>query len=226
MNAFYRSRFLPISGLLLGVLVWLANNANPPNGKTAAPFDGTCAECHSGNNPGGFDGIVDISGLPSTIQSNTTYPMTLTMTPTAGTPIKGGFQLVVVDGADEEIDRAQPGGLDGGRLPWVGRHERVGLPADRGLDDGDLVGGQAGLIGDPEAAVLEGVDGVLVRHRLVVDAGIEPDRRVVAADWRGLRVGHGTGDVIARPVGVADEPCDGGGRGRRCRRGCRTGGRV
>lgn len=98
MNAFYRSRFLPISGLLLGVLVWLANNANPPNGKTAAPFDGTCAECHSGNNPGGFDGIVDISGLPSTIQSNTTYPMTLTMTPTAGTPIKGGFQLVVVDG--------------------------------------------------------------------------------------------------------------------------------
>lgn len=98
MNTFYRSRFLPISGLLLGVLVWLANNANPPNGKTGAPFDGTCTECHGGTNPGGFDGTVDISGLPSTIEPNTTYPIVLTMTPTAGTPVKGGFQLVVVDG--------------------------------------------------------------------------------------------------------------------------------
>lgn len=98
MNAFRHSRLFPITGLLLGMLVWLANNANPPTGKTGAPFDGLCSECHGGSNPGGFDGTVEITGLPAAIEPNTTYPMVLTMTPTAGSPIKGGFQLVMVDG--------------------------------------------------------------------------------------------------------------------------------
>lgn len=95
------SRLLPFAGLLLGVLVWLGNNANPPNGNTGAPFDGHCNNCHGGANPGGFDGIVEISGLPSTIEPNTTYPMVLTMTPTAGSPVKGGFQLVAVNGSNQ-----------------------------------------------------------------------------------------------------------------------------
>lgn len=102
MNSIRNTRLLPISGLLLGVLVWLANNANPPTGRTGAPFEngGHCNNCHGGANPGNFDGTVDISGLPATIEPNTTYPMTLTMTPTAGSPIKGGFQLVVVNGSN------------------------------------------------------------------------------------------------------------------------------
>ena len=95
------SRLLPLAGLLLGVLVWLGNNANPPTGNTGAPFDGHCNNCHGGANPGGFDGIVEISGLPSTIEPNTTYPMVLTMTPTAGSPVKGGFQLVAVNGSNQ-----------------------------------------------------------------------------------------------------------------------------
>ncbi len=100
MNSIQHSRLLPLTGLLLGILVWLANNANPPTGSTGAPFDngGHCNNCHTGSNPGGFDGTVSLSGLPGTIEANTTYPITLTMTPTAGSPIKGGFQLVVVNG--------------------------------------------------------------------------------------------------------------------------------
>ncbi|MCB9305040.1 MAG: T9SS type A sorting domain-containing protein [Lewinellaceae bacterium] len=102
MNAFRRyPRLIPVTGLLLGMLVWLANNANPPNGRTGAPFDGHCNNCHGGGNPGGFGGVVDISGLPSTIEPNTTYPITLTVTPTAGTPVKGGFQLVAVNGSNQ-----------------------------------------------------------------------------------------------------------------------------
>lgn len=100
MNSIRNARLLPITGLLLGLLVWLANNANPPTGNTGAPFDGHCNSCHTGGNPGGFDGSVEISGLPSTIEANTTYPITLTMTPTAGSPTKGGFQLVAVNGSN------------------------------------------------------------------------------------------------------------------------------
>lgn len=100
MTATRHSRLLQFSGLMLAALVWLANNGNPPTGKTGAPFDGTCgdATCHTGSNPGGFDGDVILSGVPGTIEPNTTYPLTLTMNITAGSPTKGGFQLVVVDG--------------------------------------------------------------------------------------------------------------------------------
>ncbi len=100
MTATRHSRLLQFTGLLLSALVWLANNGNPPTGKTGAPFDGSCSDtnCHTGGNPGGFDGDVIISGIPGTIEPNTTYPLTLTMNVTAGSPTKGGFQLVVVDG--------------------------------------------------------------------------------------------------------------------------------
>lgn len=96
MNAFQHARPMPIAGLVLGVVVWLANSSNPPTGVTGAPFDnGTCNNCHSG---GAFSGTVSISGLPSTIEPNTTYPMEITLTATSGNPSRGGYQLVVVDG--------------------------------------------------------------------------------------------------------------------------------
>lgn len=97
-NLFYNSRLLRLTGIILGVLVWLANAGNPPTGRTGAPFDGHCNGCHGGTNPGGFDGTVTVDGLPGTIEANTTYPLSITLTPTAGTPIRGGYQVVVVDG--------------------------------------------------------------------------------------------------------------------------------
>ena len=100
MHSIRNSRLLPITGLLLGLLVWLANNGNPPTGRTGAPFDGNCNNCHGGGNPNGFDGSVELNGLPSTIEANTVYNLSLTMTPTAGNPAKGGFQLVVVNGSN------------------------------------------------------------------------------------------------------------------------------
>jgi uncharacterized protein (DUF2141 family) len=96
MKKFYSSRMMQVAGLALGVLVWLANSSNPPTGVTGAPFDsGTCNNCHGG---GGYSGTVSISGLPSTIEPNTTYSMEITLTATSGNPSRGGYQLVVVDG--------------------------------------------------------------------------------------------------------------------------------
>lgn len=97
MSSIRNARLLQISGLLLSVLVWLANSANPTNGRTGAPFDGHCNSCHTGNNPNGYDGTVEIGGMPAVVQPNTVYPLTITLTATAGTPSKAGFQLVSVD---------------------------------------------------------------------------------------------------------------------------------
>jgi hypothetical protein len=88
------SRLLPIIGLLLGMVVWLANNGNPPTGKTAAPFNGNCNECHTGGN---FNGNLEVSGFPAVASPNQTYDINIKMTTTVGSPTKAGFQLVVVD---------------------------------------------------------------------------------------------------------------------------------
>jgi len=94
MQKLKHSRLFPITGLLLGMLVWLANNGNPPTGNTGAPFNGNCNNCHSGGN---YNGNIDVSGFPATASPNETYDITLTTTVTSGNPNKAGFQLVVVD---------------------------------------------------------------------------------------------------------------------------------
>jgi len=85
---------LPITGLLLGMLVWLANNGNPPTGKSAAPFDGNCNDCHSGGN---FNGTLTVTGFPATANPGATYDITVTMANATGSPSKAGLQMVVVD---------------------------------------------------------------------------------------------------------------------------------
>ncbi|MEZ4918466.1 MAG: choice-of-anchor V domain-containing protein [Saprospiraceae bacterium] len=97
MNKMYKTKYFKIASLLFCVLIWLANSGNPPNGRTGAPFNGHCGDCHSG---GSYQGIVSISGLPATIDANTTYPMSITLSPTMGNPVRGGFQLVAVDGSN------------------------------------------------------------------------------------------------------------------------------
>ncbi len=123
MKITYNSRLLRLAGLILGVLVWLANVSNPPTGKTGAPFptEGHCAECHSGGNPGGFNGDVTVTGLPSTIESNTTYPLTITLTPTAGSPVRGGFQLVAVDGNNANAGDLTAGNAQSGTEFFLSR---------------------------------------------------------------------------------------------------------
>jgi len=83
--------------LLIASFVLLSYNDDPPNGRTGAPFDGKCSDCHPDNNPGGFNGIAEIVGLPDTIYPNTIYPLQLKAMVTAGNPVRAGFQLVVVD---------------------------------------------------------------------------------------------------------------------------------
>lgn len=123
MNQMYNSRLMRLSGLALGILVWLANASNPPTGRTGAPFDGSCNDsgCHTGSNPGGFNGTVTIDGMPATVDPNTTYPLIITLTPTAGSPIRGGFQLVAVDGNNVNAGDLTAGNAQSGTEFFGGR---------------------------------------------------------------------------------------------------------
>ncbi len=90
---------------VLAGYLFLSFSANPPNDRTGAPptFT-TCASatggCHSG---GSGTGSVTVAGLPATIDPSTTYPITVTVTRTNSIPMKGGFQMVVLDDNDNNI---------------------------------------------------------------------------------------------------------------------------
>ena len=76
----------------------IARSANPPNGRTGAPGDGLCLDCHSGG--ASLDGDVSITGLPATIMPSTTYRITVTTTNPNGMAARAGFQLVALDGGN------------------------------------------------------------------------------------------------------------------------------
>ena len=56
----------------------LAFSSNPPTGRSGAPGDGNCTDCHGGSG-GGFAGNVTLAGLPDQIEPNTTYSLTLSL---------------------------------------------------------------------------------------------------------------------------------------------------
>lgn len=79
--------------------LFLAFSSNPPNGYTGSPASGqTCASASGGCHSGGTGtGTIDITGLPGTIDPNTTYPITVSITRTNNAPNETGFQLDVLD---------------------------------------------------------------------------------------------------------------------------------
>lgn len=83
--------------LALGWTFFSSNSSNPPNGRTGAPGDGLCSDCHGGNNPNNFDGSVSFEGLPATLEPNTTYPITVTVSNPNGAASRAGFQWVALN---------------------------------------------------------------------------------------------------------------------------------
>lgn len=134
MKKFYQTRLFRFTGLVLGVLIWLANAGNPPNGRTGAPFDGSCADCHNGGN---FNGNVEITGLPSTIEPNTTYPLVITLTATSGSPTTGGFQAVFVDNNNGNCGDLTAGNAQSGTEFSNGR-EYIDQRGDKAFSGGSV----------------------------------------------------------------------------------------
>ena len=86
---------------LLFAVLFISFSGNPPNGNTGAPGDSLCTGCHNNSNPNGFAGTIDVINFPTTITPNTTYNLTAEVVYTSGTPVRAGFQAVVLDGNND-----------------------------------------------------------------------------------------------------------------------------
>lgn len=89
----------PIYAVLLTLFLLYAFSSNAPNVNTGAPNEGNCTSCHTSGNAN-FDGTVAIQGVPDVIIPNTTYNLSVITKVSSGTPARAGFQMTILDGAD------------------------------------------------------------------------------------------------------------------------------
>jgi len=81
--------------LLALLVVVLANVSNPPDGKTGAPGDGFCTECHSSIGAPGA-GFIAVEGFPSSIVPGEVYPLSVVNRDTSGKASIAGFQMTIL----------------------------------------------------------------------------------------------------------------------------------
>ena len=76
------------------------NSTGPPSGKTGAPGEGNCTDCHTGNTQDGNNGIneLTLSGGGTTFNPGSTQTVTLELTDTG---VRNGFQVVALDQNDD-----------------------------------------------------------------------------------------------------------------------------
>lgn len=90
-----------VLSLFVGVIFLLSWSANPPDGRSGAPGDGLCSDCHSLNG-GTQDGEITVSGFPTTIEPNTAYVLTVTNSNPNGVAELAGFQLTILNGNNQQ----------------------------------------------------------------------------------------------------------------------------
>ena len=105
-----RNRNLLLAGIAAGAaLGWLAFDppvpreagaisSRPPAGKTGAPGEGLCSDCHTGNTVNDGLGSVAIGGVPLAYTPSQTY--TLTVAVQHSGQIRWGFELTVLKNSD------------------------------------------------------------------------------------------------------------------------------
>ena len=88
-------RFYIVFALIAATMVLVSFSANPPDGKTGAPGDGLCIECHSPTNPP-INGTISVEGFPASITPGESYLLTVVNRDTSGNAAKGGFQMTIL----------------------------------------------------------------------------------------------------------------------------------
>ncbi|NNE15648.1 MAG: HYR domain-containing protein [Saprospiraceae bacterium] len=81
-------------------ILFLSFSSSHPVGRTGAPGDGLCSDCHGGSG-GGFDGDVTMSGVPTNAEPGVTYTVTVDVDVSVGSPIRGGFQILALKDAND-----------------------------------------------------------------------------------------------------------------------------
>ncbi|MCG8577796.1 MAG: Reeler domain-containing protein [Flavobacteriales bacterium] len=103
-------------------------SSNPPTGKTGAPFESTCTDCHTGDvNPAA--GTIDftVSGAAGTYYPGQMYPITISTT----TGDKNGFELIAVDESETQAGSFTAGTNSG--ISTAGGYDYVRHTASSGV---------------------------------------------------------------------------------------------
>lgn len=95
-----KKQLYTISLLFSAFLMLVSFSNNPPNGRTGAPGDGLCTDCHSPGNPA-QDGSIEVTGFPDVIAPEMTYTLTVTVKNPNGLAELAGFQMTILDGTDQ-----------------------------------------------------------------------------------------------------------------------------
>lgn len=88
-------RLYTILSLIAATFILISFSSNPPDGKTGAPGDGLCIECHSPSNPP-INGEISVEGFPASISPGESYLLTVVNRNTVGSAVKGGFQMTIL----------------------------------------------------------------------------------------------------------------------------------
>lgn len=88
-------KFYTFLGLVASTMILVSFSPNPPDGKTGAPGDGFCQECHNTPNPPG-NGTITVEGFPENITPNETYRLTVVNRDTMGNAVRAGFQMTIL----------------------------------------------------------------------------------------------------------------------------------
>ncbi len=120
----------------LAIVLALSFSSNPPNGRTGAPGDGLCSDCHSA---GAQQGNVMITGVPTTVTPGQTYTITVTSTTTTGS-VLAGFQMLALhdDGNINAGSMSNPSAASTITVVGSGRSYHEHQPA-MGFGGGDMV---------------------------------------------------------------------------------------
>lgn len=104
MLSFFTKKSNLIILTVVAIVIGYGNSGSHPTtgngGYTGAPGDGLCTQCHGGTN-NALSGSVTIDGLPSTVVAGDTYTLTVTINSSNANAIKGGFQMLILNGANQ-----------------------------------------------------------------------------------------------------------------------------
>lgn len=90
------NKYHTILALIASVFTLYSFSTNPPDGKTGAPGDSFCTECHTGQNQN-LGGTISVEGFPASITPGETYLLKVINRDTIGNAVRGGFQMTILN---------------------------------------------------------------------------------------------------------------------------------
>ena len=111
----------------------------PPLGRTGAPGDGMCTDCHGGNNSQGLEGSVQILGLPAEVTPNTTYRVTVEVASLNGLSRSAGMQMVALKSDDTAAGTFSNPSIGGAISPGSGGRSYLGHRPAQNYDANGIV---------------------------------------------------------------------------------------